>query len=110
MPHAVQFAQYGRTDVLQVLDLAAPTAGPGQVRLRVCAAGVNPIDWKMLQGLMTEEIPLRLPAGLGADFACVVDQVGEGVTDLAVGYAVLGRSVTPSFAEYALAAPADLIG
>jgi NADPH:quinone reductase-like Zn-dependent oxidoreductase len=110
MPQAVQFAQHGGTDVLQVLDLAAPTVGPGQLRLRVRAAGVNPIDWKMLQGLMTEEIPLRLPAGLGSDVAGVVDQVGEGVTDLAVGDAVLGRSVTPSFAEYALAAPADLIG
>jgi NADPH:quinone reductase-like Zn-dependent oxidoreductase len=110
MPQAVQFDQYGGTEVLQVLDIAAPTVGPGQVRLRVRAAGVNPIDWKTLQGLMAEEIPLQLPAGLGSDVAGVVDQVGEGVTDLAVGDAVLGRSVTPSFAEYALAVPADLIG
>ena len=110
MPRAVQFDHYGGTDVLQVVDIAAPTAGPGQVRLRVRAAGVNPIDGKMLQGLMTNEITLQLPAGLGSDVAGVVDQVGEGVTDLAVGDAVLGSSVTPSFAEYALAAPADLIG
>jgi NADPH:quinone reductase-like Zn-dependent oxidoreductase len=110
MPQAVRFDQYGGTEVLQVLDIAAPTVGPGQVRLRVRAAGVNPIDWKTLQGLMAEEIPLQLPAGLGSDVAGVVDQVGEGVTDLAVGDAVLGRSVTPSFAEYALAVPADLIG
>jgi NADPH:quinone reductase-like Zn-dependent oxidoreductase len=110
MPRAVQFDHYGGTDVLQVVDIVALTAGPGQVRLRVRAAGVNPIDGKMLQGLMTNEITLQLPAGLGSDVAGVVDQVGEGVTDLAVGDAVLGSSVTPSFAEYALAAPADLIG
>ena len=109
MPQAVQFDHYGATDVLQVVDIPAPTPGPGQVRVRVRAAGVNPIDWKTLRGLMAGEITLRLPAGLGSDVAGVVDQVGEGVTDLAVGDAVLGSSVTPSFAEYALAAPADLI-
>jgi NADPH:quinone reductase-like Zn-dependent oxidoreductase len=109
MPQAVQFNHYGGTDVLRVSDIAAPTAGPGQVRLRVHAAGVNPIDWKMLQGLMAEQIPLQLPAGLGSDMAGVVDQVGEGVTDIAVGDAMLGRSVTPSFAEYAVAGQADVI-
>ncbi|MBE1584216.1 alcohol dehydrogenase catalytic domain-containing protein [Nonomuraea angiospora] len=44
------------------------------------AAGVNPIDWKILRGYMSQVMPLGLPGGLGSDVAGVVDQVGEGVT------------------------------
>jgi NADPH:quinone reductase-like Zn-dependent oxidoreductase len=58
---------------------------------------------------MRNEIPLTLPAGVGADVSGVVDQVGPGVSEFAVGDEVLGSSVTPSFAEYALAEPTSLI-
>ena len=80
MSLAVQFSEYGPTDVLHVVDVAAPTAGPGQVRLVVRAAGVNPGEWKIMQGLMRQPVPLTFPAGLGTDVAGVVDQVGDGVT------------------------------
>jgi NADPH:quinone reductase-like Zn-dependent oxidoreductase len=109
MSRAVQFSEYGGTEVLRVVDVAPPTAGPGQVRLSVRAAGVNPIDWKILAGYMREVIPLALPAGLGGDVAGVVDQVGEGVTGFTVGDEVLGTALTPAYAESALADPAVLV-
>jgi NADPH:quinone reductase-like Zn-dependent oxidoreductase len=109
MPLSVQFPTYGTTEVLRTVNAAPLTAGPGQVRLRVHAAGVNPADWKIMQGLMRDQIPLHLPAGLGSDVAGVVDQVGTGVTSLQVGDEVLGTPLTPAFAESALADPAALV-
>ncbi|RKN12035.1 NADP-dependent oxidoreductase [Streptomyces radicis] len=109
MSLAVQFSEYGATDVLRVVDVPPPTAGPGQVRLAVRAAGVNPIDWKILHGHLSQVMPLDLPGGLGSDVAGVVDQVGEGVTTFSVGDEVLGASITPSYARSALADPAVLV-
>lgn len=109
MSLAVQFSEYGATDVLRVVDVPPLTAGPGQVRLAVRAAGVNPIDWKILRGYMSQVMPLDLPGGLGSDVAGVVDQVGEGVTAFSVGDEVLGASITPSYAQSALADPAALV-
>jgi NADPH:quinone reductase-like Zn-dependent oxidoreductase len=109
MPQIARFVQYGGPDVLRVVDESSPTAGPGQVRIAVWAAGVNPIDWKTVQGLMSDVMPLTLPAGVGSDVCGVVDQVGPGVSEFAVGNVVLGASVTPSFAEYALAESANLV-
>lgn len=109
MSLTVQFSEYGNTDVLSVVDVPPPTPGPGQVRLAVRAAGVNPIDWKILRGYMSQVMPLDLPAGLGSDVAGVVDQVGAGVTAFEVGDEVLGASITPSYAQSALADPAVLV-
>ena len=109
MPLSVQFPTYGTTEVLQIVDAPPLTAGPGQVRLRVHAAGVNPADWKIMQGLMRDQIPLHLPAGLGSDVAGVVDQVGADVTSFDVDDQVLGTPLTPAFAQSALADPAALV-
>ncbi|MER5346862.1 NADP-dependent oxidoreductase [Streptomyces mirabilis] len=109
MSLTVQFSEYGNTDVLSVVDVPPPTPGPGQVRLVVRAAGVNPIDWKILRGYMSQVMPLDLPAGLGSDVAGVVDRVGAGVTAFEVGDEVLGASITPSYAQSALADPAVLV-
>jgi NADPH:quinone reductase-like Zn-dependent oxidoreductase len=109
MARTVQFSEYGGTDVLRVVDAPEPSAGPGQVRVAVRAAGINPIDSKILHGFMAEVMPLTLPAGLGSDLAGVVDQVGEGVTEYEVGDEVLGSSQTPAISESALADPANLV-
>lgn len=109
MTKIAQFAEYGDPDVLRIIDVPAPTAGQGQVRVAVRAAGVNPIDAKTVEGLMRNAISLTLPAGVGADVSGVVDQVGPGVSEFAVGDEVLGSSVTPSFAEHALAEPTSLV-
>ncbi|WP_371572470.1 NADP-dependent oxidoreductase [Streptomyces sp. NBC_01314] len=105
MSLAVQFSEYGSSEVLRVVDVPAPVPGPGQVRLAVRAAGVNPIDWKIMQGFMSQ----NLPAGLGSDVAGVVDQVGEGVTEFSVGDEVLGTPLTPAYAQAAVADAAALV-
>jgi len=79
------------------------------VRIAVRAAGVNPIEWKIVAGFMRDTRPLTLPAGLGSDVAGIVDQIGPGVDEFDVGDAVLGSAVTGSYAEYALAETARLI-
>lgn len=87
---ALQFTEYGGPEVLRIGDAPEPHAGPGQVRIRVKAASVNPFDWKVMSGAMTGGAPLEAPGRVGADAAGVVDEVGEGVTDVAVGDDVQG--------------------
>ncbi len=85
---AVRFNEFGGPDVLEIVDLPDPHPGTGQVRIAVRAAGVNASDWKKRKGLMDEE----LPQTLGYEAAGVVDELGEGVADVAVGDRVFGFS------------------
>src|SRR3954447_3778546 len=98
---AVQFAEYGGPEVLRVVDVEEPRAGAGQVRIAVRAAGVNALDWKIRAGYMREVMPIALPSGTGLEAAGVVDEVGDGVSDVGVGDAVFG-SGSATFAEFAL--------
>ena len=88
MVKAVRFSQFGGPEVLEIVDLADPHPGPGQVRIAVRAAGVNPSDWKKRKGLMDRE----LPQTMGHEAAGVVDELGAGVADVAVGDRVFGFS------------------
>ena len=88
---ALQYTTYGGLDALRWADAPEPHAGPGQIRVAVRAASVNPIDWKNLAGLMAGGRPLEGTGYLGYDAAGVVDEVGDGVTGVAVGDEVLGR-------------------
>ncbi|MFC4908849.1 NADP-dependent oxidoreductase [Actinomadura gamaensis] len=85
---AVRFHRFGGPEVLEIEELPDPHPGAGQVRIAVRAAGVNPSDWKKRQGLMDQE----LPQSMGHEAAGVVDEIGEGVTDVAVGDRVFGFS------------------
>jgi len=85
---AVRFSRFGGPEVLEIVDLPDPHPGPGQVRIAVRAAGVNPSDWKKREGLMDE----GLPQTLGYEAAGVVDELGPGVADVAVGDRVFGLS------------------
>jgi NADPH:quinone reductase-like Zn-dependent oxidoreductase len=98
---AVRFARYGGPEVLEVVDVDAPHPRGGQIRIAVCAAGVNGLEWKIRQGLLRNIRPLRLPAGVGGDAAGIVDEVGEGVTGVRVGDAVFG-SGQETYAEHAV--------
>jgi NADPH:quinone reductase-like Zn-dependent oxidoreductase len=98
---AVQFAEYGSPQVLRIVEVEEPHAGEGQVRIAVRAAGVNAIDWKIRAGYMGRGRPLGQPSGTGIDAAGVADEVGEGVSDVAVGDAVFGTG-RATFAEYAV--------
>lgn len=85
---AIRFDHFGGPEVLEIVDLPDPHPGPGQVRIAVRAAGVNPSDWKKRKGLMDEE----LPQTMGHEAAGVVDELGEGVADVAAGDRVFGFS------------------
>ena len=88
---ALQFSTYGGPEVLQWGEAPAPQAGPGQIRIAVRAASVNPIDWKRLSGMLSGGEPMDGTGYLGTDAAGVVDEVGEGVTGVSVGDEVFGR-------------------
>jgi NADPH:quinone reductase-like Zn-dependent oxidoreductase len=110
---AVQFTEYGEPDVLHVADVEEPHAGVGQIRVAVRGAGVNPVDWKKRSGAMREQMPVGFPSIPGIEAAGVVDEVGDGVTDVATGDEVFGSSVGGASAEHALldqyaVKPADL--
>jgi NADPH:quinone reductase-like Zn-dependent oxidoreductase len=99
--------------VLEVTEVDEPHAGPGQVRIRVRAAGVNPIDWKLRSGAMAQFSPVEFPVIDGREAAGVVDEVGDGVSGTAAGDEVFGWTVGGAAAEYAVlseweAKPAEL--
>jgi len=98
---ALQFRAYGGPEVLEWADAAEPHAGPGQIRIAVRAASVNPIDWKILSGATAGGEPMSGTGYLGFDAAGVVDEVGEDVADVSVGDEVLGRGSSTQ-AEYAV--------
>jgi NADPH:quinone reductase-like Zn-dependent oxidoreductase len=98
---ALQFTTYGGPEVLKWADARDPHAGPGQIRIAVRAASVNPVDWKMLTGAMSGGEPLARTGYLGFDAAGVVDEVGEAVKGVSVGDDVLGRGRNTQ-AEYAV--------
>ncbi|MHB8691441.1 MAG: NADP-dependent oxidoreductase, partial [Solirubrobacteraceae bacterium] len=83
---AIQFSQFGGPEVLEIVELPDPHPGPAQIRIAVRAAAVNPIDWKVRSGAMGGE----LPQTTGREVAGVVDELGEGVGDVAVGDRVFG--------------------
>jgi len=87
---ALILTQYGGPDAIQVASAEAPTAGPGQVLVRVRAAGVNGLDWKVREGYVRDAFPLQLPTTLGIELAGVVEAVGAGVTGLREGDRVMG--------------------
>jgi NADPH:quinone reductase-like Zn-dependent oxidoreductase len=85
---AARFTRFGGPEVLEIVELPDPHAGPGQVRIVVRAAGINASDWKKRQGRMDPE----LPQTLGYEAAGIVDEVGPGVTGVAPGDRVFGLS------------------
>ncbi|MGW4792125.1 NADP-dependent oxidoreductase [Nonomuraea sp. NPDC004297] len=106
---AAAFAEPGGPEVLKVMELPAPQAGPGQVRVRVRAAGVQPFDVAVRTGwlppYMDETDYPRIP---GNEFAGVVDQVGADVTGIAPGTDVLGFTALNSYAEYVVVPAANV--
>jgi NADPH:quinone reductase-like Zn-dependent oxidoreductase len=90
MPKAVRFERYGDVDVLEVVDVPRPVPGPGQVVVRVRAAGINPGEAAIRRGLLRERWPATFPSGQGSDLAGVVDEVADAVTGVAVGDEVIG--------------------
>jgi NADPH:quinone reductase-like Zn-dependent oxidoreductase len=81
---------YGGADVVRLGNVETPRPGSREVLVAVRAASVNPIDWKLRQGLLREVFPLTLPIVLGRDFSGVVAATGGEVADFHVGDEVFG--------------------
>jgi NADPH:quinone reductase-like Zn-dependent oxidoreductase len=103
----VRFHRTGGPDVLVVDDIPPPRPAPGQVRLAVVAAGVNPVECRIRRGEVAPVGPG--PWGLGTDVAGYVDAVGPGPGRFVVGDAVFGRALGGAYAECALADAVDLL-
>jgi NADPH:quinone reductase-like Zn-dependent oxidoreductase len=100
---AVRFDEYGGVDVLTVADVPRPVPGRGQVLVEVKAAGINPGESKIRDGLLHSRWPASFPSGEGTDLAGIVDELGEGVTNVAIGDEVIGWVDTRSSqAQYAV--------
>ncbi|MCS7483796.1 NADP-dependent oxidoreductase [Umezawaea endophytica] len=97
----VSFTEFGSPDVLQLVDAEEPHPGPGQVRIAVRAAGVNPVDWRIRRGQMQQAHPITLPAGIGQDAAGVVDEIGADVDGVEIGDHVFGEGAE-TYAEFAV--------
>ncbi|HVV21788.1 MAG TPA: NADP-dependent oxidoreductase [Pseudonocardiaceae bacterium] len=104
---AVRLDAFGGPELLDVRQVPAPHVGPGQIRVRVTAAGLNPMDWIMTADADTAaRFGLSLPAGFGTDYAGVVDQVGDGVTGFAPGDRVFGSALSRAVADFVVIDPA----
>jgi NADPH:quinone reductase len=89
---AVRFDSYGGRDVLYVTDIDRPSPRAGEVLVEVRAAGINPGEIGIRSGALHDRFPATFPSGEGSDLAGVVLEVGDGVSDFAVGDEVLGFS------------------
>jgi enoyl reductase len=89
---AAVFDRYGPPEVLRVVDVPDPEPGPGEVRVQVHAAGVQPFDVAVRSGRMTR-VPVTFPQTIGQEYAGVVDRVGADVNELAPGDQVLGSTM-----------------
>jgi alcohol dehydrogenase len=101
---AAVMTRYGDASAIELRDVPVPTAGAGEVLVRVRAAGLNPIDYKVRQGAMRMVTPLDLPRVAGSELAGVVEGAGAGVTRFAVGdrvFARVDKQKLGAFAEYA---------
>ncbi|MFD5871262.1 NADP-dependent oxidoreductase [Streptomyces sp. NPDC060322] len=100
---AARYHEYGGTDTLVVEHAPDPLPGPGEIRVRVAAAGVNPVDWKVRNGSVRDFLPVDLPAIPGRDVVGLVDMIGEGATSVEIGDRVFGLcGVTGATAELAV--------
>lgn len=88
MMQAIQYDQYGGPEVLRRVELPVPEPGPGEVRVRLFAAGLAPIDTKLRAGMLQKFFPLVLPKTPGRDGVGVVDKLGSDVAGFAIGDAV----------------------
>ena len=103
---AVVVPAFGGPEVLELREVPQPQAGPGQLRVRVRAAGLNPMDWLIVgDEALGAGFGVKPPTGFGYDLAGVVDQVGDRVSGFAVGDRVFGGAMSRAVADYAVLDP-----
>jgi NADPH:quinone reductase-like Zn-dependent oxidoreductase len=101
MSRAVIYEQFGGPEVLEVRDVPEPHAGPGEIRVRVAAVGLNPMDPAFAaMPELAARFNLTLPSGFGYDFAGVIDEAGDGASGFAVGECVYGGVMERAGADF----------
>jgi NADPH:quinone reductase-like Zn-dependent oxidoreductase len=107
---AVRLDQYGGLDVLHVVEVERPTPGPGKVLVRVKAAGINPGEASIRKGMFADRWPATFPSGQGSDLAGIVEEVGPGGANVAVGDDVIGfTNERSSQAEFVVVESGNLV-
>jgi enoyl reductase len=109
MSRAVVFDEYGGPEVLRILESDPPEPGPGQVMVRVQAAGVQPFDCLFRSGAAHAWAPAEFPQRLGNEFAGTIDAVGDGVAGFSVGDEVLGWAMLSSHADHVVAGQHEIV-
>ncbi|WP_329562504.1 NADP-dependent oxidoreductase [Streptomyces uncialis] len=103
MPKAFVFTRHGGPEAQALVDRAKPVPGPGELLVAVRAAGVNPVDWKLREGLRRPGAgEPRFPVVLGSEVAGTVEALGPDVSGFQVGDAVFGNPSDGGYAEYTL--------
>jgi NADPH:quinone reductase-like Zn-dependent oxidoreductase len=102
----IQYHRYGGPELMRLETAEVTAPGKGQVLVRVLAASVNAVDWRIRSGGFRLATGRRFPRGMGGDFAGVVEQTGSGVTRLKAGDPVFGGLLpraAGAFAEWVIA-------
>jgi NADPH:quinone reductase-like Zn-dependent oxidoreductase len=112
---AARIHNYGGPEVVRVESTSLPGPQTGQVLIRVHAAGVNPIDWKIRAGYLQQMMPVAPPFTLGGDFSGVVESAGPGISGFKAGDEVYGQAPvisagSGSFAESLIVAVGSIAG
>lgn len=107
---AIRFHEYGGSEVLVYEDAPRPSPKEGEVLVKIHAASMNPVDWKMRAGYLRQWVPLPLPITPGRDFAGDIVELGSNVSTFQVGDAVFGNTSLEngSHAEYVTIATSQL--
>jgi NADPH:quinone reductase-like Zn-dependent oxidoreductase len=100
---ALLITGYGGSEVLKLDNVTVPAPSSGEVRIRIHAAGINPIDWKIRAGKLQRSSAVTLPYIPGRDVAGIIDAIGEGVAEWKVGDNVVAVIDGGGLAEYATA-------
>lgn len=104
---AIRIDEYGTNDVVQYVEVERPEPKADEVLVKVWAAGVNPVDWK-IRGGAGERMGMKLPIMLGGEIAGTVEKIGEDVTNFKEGEAIYGMVKVGGFGEYAAAKASDI--
>ena len=99
--------EYGNNDVVHIVDIERPEPKANELLIKVHAAGVNPVDWKIRNGA-GQRLGMTLPIHLGGELVGTVEKLGEGVSGFEPGDAVFGMAHSGTFAEYATVKAADM--
>ena len=105
---AVVIREYGNNDVVLIEDVDRPEPAAGEMLVKVQAAGINPIDWKIRSGA-GQRMGMTLPIQMGGELVGTIEQLGTGVVDFKQGEAVFGMVHTGAFADYAVVKAANMV-